>query len=473
MLFNSFIFLIFGVLFFTVWFFFRKNLHTRLVAIIVFSFLFYGWWDWRFLFLILFTGLWDFFAALLIEKYSRHGKLFLVLSICVNLGALMIFKYSLFFAQNLDVLLSWVGLSTHFQNHLPAFTLILPVGISFYTFQSMSYTIDVYRGDFKPTKNVMLFMASISLFPHLVAGPIVRAHAFIPQLQKFRKTTEAERWNAFRLIVIGYFKKVVLADNLAPLVNKSFDHYQIYHSSIYWWIIAVSFAFQIYFDFSGYTDIARGLAKWMGYHFSMNFNHPYVSRSIKEFWTRWHISLSTWFRDYVYIPLGGSKKGAFASHRNMWITMLISGFWHGANWTYLIWGGLHAFYLSLERVFAWPKRILKIPLGKYVATAIVMFQVLVAWIFFRAPNLQTAFAILKSMFHFNSDLEFVHDSLFKTTSVFIILCILIESFFLFNSKRRTSFTYKFRFFEMAYVVLLILLCIFMRGKGNQFIYFQF
>ena len=223
----------------------------------------------------------------------------------------------------------------------------------------MSYTIDVYRGRMKPVTNLFHFFAFLSMFPQLVAGPIVRARDLIPQLEKNRDTTEAERWDGLKLIVGGYFKKVVIADNLAPFVNTAFAAVPSPDSSLYWWLVIAAFAFQIFFDFAGYSDIARGLAKWMGYDFLVNFDHPYTSTSLREFWARWHISLSTWFRDYVYIPLGGSKKGESWGHVSMWMTMVISGLWHGAAFHFLVWGAVHALFLSIERITLWPERLKK------------------------------------------------------------------------------------------------------------------
>lgn len=325
MLFNSIIFLVFGSLFFALLPLINKQKNnTRWIFFTFASFVFYGWWDWRFLFLIIGSGLIDFFAGKLIYKYPRRRTFFLIASLFGNLGSLAAFKYNSFLARNIEALLQFTSLDVNLQNQIPEFMYILPVGISFYTFQSMSYTIDIYRGRLKPTANIVHFFTYLSMFPQLVAGPIVRAKELLPQLKRVRKVSPQESWNGFHLILTGYFKKVVLADNIAPLVNYAFSDANTSNSTLYWWVVMLGFAFQIYFDFSGYSDIARGIAKWMGIHFKMNFNHPYNSTSLREFWTRWHISLSTWFRDYVYIPMGGSRKGKLRSHLNMWITMVVS-----------------------------------------------------------------------------------------------------------------------------------------------------
>ncbi len=282
MLFNSLIFLVFGAVFFLILYFIRRSRipELRWGFLVAASFFFYGWWDWRFLFLILASGFIDYFGARGIARYPNRRKLFLVLSILGNLGSLAVFKYSGFVAENIDHLTHLVGMETNLAENVPEFMLLLPVGISFYTFQSMSYTIDVYRGMLKPTRSVLHFFAYLSLFPQLVAGPIVRARDLIPQLRQLRPTNELERWNGFKLIIIGFFKKVVLADNIAPLVNSGFANIHQTDNGPFWWMVMIGFGFQIYFDFSGYSDIARGLAKWMGLHFRLNFNHPYHSRLV-------------------------------------------------------------------------------------------------------------------------------------------------------------------------------------------------
>ncbi len=308
MLFNSIEFFIFLGVFFAAWPFMRRRDNRRWAYLIVVSFFFYGWWDWRFLFLLTGTGLNDYLAGLAMVKWPRCKRLFLGASITGNLGSLMIFKYLDFSITNVNWLMKAFGI----DHPLPLAHLILPVGISFYTFQSLSYTIDVYKGRLVPTRNILHFFAFLSLFPQLLAGPIVRATDLLPQLRTWKDPTATQRWDGLRLVFYGYFKKAVLADNLAPIVNAAFSSTAFVNSGAYWWVVIVCFAFQIYCDFSGYSDIARGLAKWMGYEFIVNFEHPYISSSIREFWTRWHISLSTWYRDYVYIGLGGSRGSAAA-----------------------------------------------------------------------------------------------------------------------------------------------------------------
>lgn len=477
MLFNSLIFLIFGLAFFLLLPKINKQSNNlRWLFFTIASFVFYGWWDWRFLFLIIGSGLIDYFAGLFILINPKKSKTFLVISLIGNLGSLAAFKYSAFFAENLSTLFSHFNINISFQSYIPEFMGILPIGISFYTFQSMSYTIDIYRGRLKPTKNILHFFSYLALFPQLVAGPIVRARDLLPQLKRVRKVSTIENWNGLHLIIIGFFKKVVLADNIAPLVNYAFSDVNTSNSTLYWWIVMFGFALQIYFDFSGYSDIARGLAKWMGLHFRINFNHPYISTSLKDFWTRWHISLSTWFRDYVYIPIGGSRKGKIRSHVNMWITMVVSGFWHGAAWTFVIWGALHALYLSLERVFKYHLLLNKIPLGigRGIALLLVLFQVIIAWVFFRAESFSQAISVIHNMLSFNNSRDFGDYSLFKLGLTYIIIGILIEAFFFFGLNRYKPFSKRTRkTLQTIQFIVIIIVIIFFRGKGEEFIYFQF
>lgn len=438
------------------------------------SFFFYGWWDWRFLFLILASGFIDYFGALGIHKHPSRKKLFLILSVLGNVGSLAIFKYSGFIAENIDQLMGIFGLESKLVDHIPEFMLLLPVGISFYTFQSMSYTIDVYRGVMKPTRNVLHFFSYLSLFPQLVAGPIVRARDLMPQLKVLRPTTDLERWNGFKLIVIGFFKKVVLADNIAPMVNSGFANIHLTDNGPFWWLMIIGFAFQIYFDFSGYSDIARGLAKWMGLHFRLNFNHPYHSGSLREFWTRWHISLSTWFRDFVYIPLGGSRKGRWNAHLFMWITMVVSGLWHGAAWTFIIWGALHALYLSIERLTQWPRRLQKIPGGTFASILITNVLVLLGWVFFRADSAGDGLTILSHMFGTGSEGTFVWNDEIRNGLIWLLVSLLIELITYFRFKPHLFLPGRVQgFTDVIYVTLMLLACIYLRGEGNVFIYFQF
>lgn len=474
MLFNSIIFIIFSIVFFSFFWIIKKQKKQIFWAyIILFSFIFYGWWDWRFLFLIILSGFIDFFAGKLIYQFPKYKKYFLFLSLVGNIGILGLFKYSRFILEQIELLLYYCDINVELIENIPEFIYVLPIGISFYTFQSMSYTIDIYRGDLVPTNNVLKFFAYLSMFPQLVAGPIVRSKTLMPQLERLKLTNEIERWHGLKLIVFGFFKKVLLADNIAPLVNTAFVDINKTDSSLYWWMVMLGFSFQIYLDFSGYTDIARGLAKWMGFHFKMNFNHPYLSSSLREFWRRWHISLSTWFRDYVYIPLGGSKKGRFRSHLNMWITMIISGFWHGASWNFIIWGCLHAIYLSIERLLKWPKMFNKVLTEKF-AVLFIMIQIILAWVFFRAQSISDSLKILRNMLYLNTDMDFKLNVDIKNGLYFVLFAVIIE-YGLLKFKLRNIITNKrtLYYLEIALLAVIVSFTIFLRGKGHEFIYFQF
>lgn len=469
MIFNSIEFLLFGVLFFALWPFMRNNKETRWSFITMASFFFYGWWDWRFLFLIIGSGLIDYSAGLAIEKYRRNKRFWLVLSLLGNLGALSIFKYSLFFAQVGEDILAKIEVTVNLQDSIPEFALILPVGISFYTFQSLSYTIDIYRGRLKPTKNILHFFSYLAMFPQLVAGPIVRAKDFLFQLNRVRIPSTLERWNAIKMIVFGLFQKMVIADNLSFFIDSAFEGKAVYDGALFWWVVMIAFSFQIYADFSGYSLIARGLAKYMGYHFKMNFNHPYLSRSIREFWTRWHISLSTWFRDYVYIPLGGSKKGFWWGLLAMALTMLLSGLWHGAAYTFLIWAALHVLWLSIERITKWPK------IMRYhsLIIPVIFIQILLAWVYFRSADMEQGNVIITKLFSGESSdwafFQFYLDSIF-----FIGLGILIELVIFVRKNDQLWIRFYWRYgFDVLFVSLAIVAIIFFRGEGKQFIYFQF
>lgn len=484
MLFNSAIFLLFCLLFFAFWPLARRNNTSRWVYITVASFIFYGWWDWRFLFLIVFSGLIDYWAGLQISKRPQYKKLFLILSLIGNLGSLAVFKYSQFFITNINALFSMLGVDSLITLTLPDFFLILPVGISFYTFQSMSYTIDVYRGELKPTANVFHFFAYLSMFPQLVAGPIVRARDMLPQLEGISRVPEEKRWEGLKLIAHGYFKKVVIADNLARMVELGFGAPAMSNSSLFWWVTVTAFAFQIYCDFSGYSDIARGLAKWMGYDIDLNFNHPYISRTLTEFWTRWHISLSTWLRDYLFLPTSywmsrklkrerilKLKPEIFAYAVGVTATFVLGGLWHGAAWNFIIWGSLHGVFLSIERITKIHHRLKKKRGGVILSHIIVLCQVWIAWVFFRAESADQAFAIIKRMFSFSGELVLSSD---VNGLLFLALIVLREWYAgLELNYRRWLPQGWIKYSEMLIIALVLLACVYLRGEGNVFIYFQF
>ncbi len=402
-------------------------------------------------------------------RYPAWKRCCLYLSILGNVGSLGLFKYLFFFTENVNSVLSLFGSS----QFVPIIKLTLPVGISFYTFQSMSYTIDVYRGELKPTTNVFHFFSFLSMFPQLVAGPIIRAADLLPQLEELKNPTPQQLWYGMRLITHGYFKKVVIADNLAPIVNTAFGQTVLTDSCLYWWLVVTMFALQIYCDFSGYSDIARGLGAWMGFEFMLNFDHPYIATSVREFWTRWHISLSTWFRDYVYVPLGGSKNGSWLSYRNLWITMLVSGLWHGAAWTFVVWGGLHAFYVQTERMTGWPKKLAKVAGGRYLSSAIVLFEVWIAWVFFRATSMGQAFEIIGIMLN-PMKLGALHLRMIDKLAIFwLAVGIARELTFYFRWDALFHHPFYEHYVEPVKLAAMLTACVYLRGVGSAFIYFQF
>lgn len=404
MLFNSAGFAIFlPIVFFLYWFVTNKNLTLQNILLLVASYFFYACWDWRFLFLLIFSTLLDFFTGIKISATENKAKrrFWFWLSVSVNLGFLGVFKYYNFFAQSFTELVSHFGLRVH------PWTLkvILPVGISFYTFHGLSYVIDIFNRRIKPEKNFVEYSVFVSFFPLLVAGPIERATHLLPQIKKERKLAYYKAVDGLKQILWGLFKKVVIADNCAGYVNTIFNNADAYPGSAHV-LAAVFFAFQIYCDFSGYSDIALGTARLFGIELLRNFAFPYFSRDIAEFWRRWHISLSTWFRDYLYIPLGGSKVGPWKKVRNTFIIFLVSGFWHGANWTFIFWGLLNALYIMPSIIFRTNRNNLNIiaqgrlfPSLRELFSMILTFSLTVfAWIFFRADSLSKALHFLKKIF---------------------------------------------------------------------------
>ena len=400
MLFNSLDFAVFlPIVFILYWSLNSKGLKVQNLLLVIASYVFYGWWDWRFLSLIFFSTLVDYTVGikLLHEKKPSARKVFLWISILVNLGFLGVFKYYNFFVDNFVEAFSFFGA----QINGSTLNVILPVGISFYTFQTLSYTIDVYKGKLEPTKNFIAFTAFVCFFPQLVAGPIERATNLLPQFYKQRKFEYTKAVDGLRQMLWGLFKKVLIADNCADFANIIFNNSAEYSGSTLF-IGAIFFAFQIYCDFSGYSDIAIGTSRLFGFDLKRNFAFPYFSRDIAEFWRRWHISLSTWFRDYVYFPLGGSRGGDWMKVRNTFAIFLISGFWHGANWTFIAWGALNALYfLPLLLLKKNRKNLDVVAAGKYLPSLTEFFNILLtfclttlAWVFFRAENIAHAFSYL-------------------------------------------------------------------------------
>lgn len=397
MLFNSIGFLIFlPIVFCLYWFVFNRKFQDQNRLLLLASFYFYACWDWRFLFLLMFSIGLDYLSGIKIEnsKNKREATFWLTLSIVINLGFLGFFKYYNFFVESFAELLGGFG----FKVNVWLLNIILPVGISFYTFHGLSYVIDVYKKRIKAERNFTDYAVFVSYFPLLVAGPIERATHLLPQIQKERVFNYEQAVDGMRQILWGFFKKLVIADNCAPLVNEIFNNYQT-ESPGNLVIGAVLFAFQIYGDFSGYSDIALGVSRLFGIELLKNFAFPYFSRDIAEFWRRWHISLSSWFRDYLYIPLGGSKGGLSMKIRNTFIIFLVSGFWHGANWTFIIWGGLNALYFMPLLIMSRNRQNMEVAAqGRFLPSFKECFQIMItflitciAWIFFRAESVSQAY----------------------------------------------------------------------------------
>lgn len=407
MIFNSIEFIIFlPIVFALYWGVFKKTSQLQNGFLLISSYVFYGWWDWRFLVLIILSTTVDFFIAkcLKFKEKKRYRKRFLIFSLVLNLGMLIYFKYCNFFIESWIEAWRTIGVTMHFNT----LQIVLPVGISFYTFQTLSYTIDVYRKKIEPTNNYIEFAAYVSFFPQLVAGPIERATSLLPQFTKIREFSFSKAQYGIQLIIWGLFKKVVIADSCATYANHIFNNYENYNS-VTLILGAIYFAFQIYGDFSGYSDIAVGTAKLFGFDLMRNFKYPYFSRDIAEFWRRWHISLSTWFRDYLYIPLGGSKVSKWKQVRNVFVIFIVSGFWHGANWTFIVWGTLNAmFFLPLLLLNKNRKHIEQVSQDKCYPALKEFLQMLftfvlttLAWIFFRAENLKHALDYIKQILAFD------------------------------------------------------------------------
>lgn len=478
MLFNSIDFAIFlPIVFILYWFVTNKNLKLQNFLIVAASYLFYGWWDWRFLALILVSTLVDYTVGqkLRNEENKLQRKTLLWISILVNLGFLGFFKYYNFFLDNFITAFSFFG-SEIKANSL---NIILPVGISFYTFQTLSCTIDVYKRKLEPSNNFIAFSAFVSFFPQLVAGPIERATHLLPQFYKKRTFDYSKAVDGMRQILWGLFKKIVIADNCAEYANLIFNNSADYSGSTLV-LGALFFTFQIYGDFSGYSDIAIGTSRLFGFDLMRNFSFPYFSRDIAEFWRRWHISLSTWFRDYLYIPLGGSRGGTWMKVRNTFIIFIVSGFWHGANWTFIVWGALNAIYfLPLLLTNNNRNNMETVAKGKFFPSFKEFFFMLLtfgmtvfAWIFFRAENMSHAIQYIKGIFK---------TTIFSFPEVHPIPVILLITIFLFIEWvfRDREFGLQFDNTKThiitrwgTYIIVSFLIAAFF-GKGSSFIYFQF
>lgn len=482
MLFNSLSFAVFlPIVFLLYWFVTKKNLRLQNLLLLASSYYFYSCWDWRFLFLLIFSTLLDYYTGIKIYEASNQGrkKFWLWLSISVNLGFLGIFKYYNFFAESFAEGLADIGM----QVNPWTLQVILPVGISFYTFHGLSYVIDIYKDRIKPEKNFIDYSLFVSFFPLLVAGPIERATHLLPQIKKKRNFDYARAIDGLRQILWGLFKKVVIADNCAEYANLMFNN-SADQSGSNLVVGALFFTFQIYGDFSGYSDIALGTARLFGIELLKNFSFPYFSRDIAEFWRRWHISLSTWFRDYLYIPLGGSHGGTWMKVRNTFIIFIVSGFWHGANWTFLMWGFLNALFIMPSILFKTNRKNLDVVAeGKLIPSLRELFNMMLtfgltvfAWIFFRADSIHHAFSYISGIF--TSSLfevpSFTGRKEAFITTVLIIFFLIIEWLGRENNYALEKLVIKWpRIWRWAFYYGIGLLIFLLAGKEQQFIYFQF
>ena len=390
MLFNSIDFAIFLPIVFSAYWIIGSR-YMRIQNIILFgaSYIFYGWWDWRFLGLIFFSSSLDFFIGVGFSKTTmpKYRKALLFTSIITNLSVLCLFKYCNFFVENFVRAFTLLGMSLK----SPTLNIILPMGISFYTFQTMSYTIDIFKKRIKPTRDMISYLGYVSFFPQLTAGPIEKASNLLHQFHHKRLFSYEAASDGMRQILWGFFKKIVIADNCAFYVNSIFRDY-VYLSPSTLLLGTLLFSFQIYGDFSGYSDIAIGSARLFGFNLSQNFRFPYFSRSVSDFWRRWHISLSSWFKDYIYLPLGGNRRGELTKTRNIFVVFFLSGLWHGAAWHFIVWGIMHAFFLVPEMIwhsFQRTKKI-KFPLLQFVQMILTFCLVTIAWVFFRMDSVTGA-----------------------------------------------------------------------------------
>lgn len=482
MLFNSLQFAVFlPIVFLLYWLVFdrflgrsKRQLMWQNAFVVIASYVFYGWWDWRFLLLIAFTSLCSWGSGILIgnNRGSKKSKRWMWANILLNLGILGLFKYYDFFVTEFAQLF-------HLSTERLLLKVILPVGISFYTFQALSYSIDVYRGKIEPTKVIVAFFAFISFFPQLVAGPIERATNLLPQFQKKREFDYDTAVDGMRQILWGLFKKVVVADNCAVYVNQVFANSES-HSGSTLLLAAVFFTFQIYGDFSGYSDIAIGTAKLFGIRLMRNFNVPYFSRDIAEFWRRWHISLTTWFRDYVYIPLGGSRVSKAKVIRNTFVIFLVSGFWHGANWTFIVWGAYHAFlFLPLILTGKNRKYTNQIAEGRYLPTLKETGQMLLTfiltvfgWIVFRSESIGQAWEVILGIM--NSSLFTAPMVVVGLKKIVFVIGVLLSVEWLNRSKEHGLAIGNLPLWlRIASCYVLVLVILELGGNSQSFIYFQF
>ena len=447
-----------------VFFYWRLSWRRQNALLLCASYFFYGWWDWRFLLLMIFSTVGDYLIANQTARMSvgPRRRALLITSLCINFGLLGFFKYCNFFIGSFSAMAASLGV-----HNLPVglLNVILPPGISFYTFQEVAYVVDVYKGKLTPARSFLDYGLFVSLFPHLIAGPIQRPSHLLPQVQRPREFNQRAFFDGCMLIVSGLFRKTVIADSCANLANAAFDGRL--GSNVFSVLIGVyAFAWQIYGDFSGYSDLARGSAQLLGFHFMVNFRQPYLADSLQDFWRRWHISLSTWLRDYLYIPLGGSRLGTLRTYGNLMATMLLGGLWHGANWTFVIWGGIHGGWLSVERFLTRNKTSIRV-LNRLAALAAVG----VGWIFFRAKTVSEALHMVAHAGHSQWQHQYGPEILFL---------LLVSSLGLAIDFRLEACNEEYVFQRSSLAVpvgtalaMSVLMIAFAASETNAFIYFQF
>jgi D-alanyl-lipoteichoic acid acyltransferase DltB (MBOAT superfamily) len=470
LLFNSITFAIFFVVVLGAYWMLRFRAQN--VLLLIASWVFYAFWDWRFLGLLVFQSLIDFFAGLAIgnSEDERFRKRVLIAAIGLNLAILGFFKYFGFFVDSAINFLEWFGLNPN----PPLLEVLLPIGISFYTFQSITYSFDVYRRRLPPTRSILNYSVFVAYFPHMVAGPIQKAKHLLPQIEepRTRPSLEQIRSGLF-LILLGLFKKVAIADAVAIVAAKAFDAPNEASTALLL-VGLIAFALQIYGDFAGYTDIARGVSRLFGIELTLNFEQPYLSRNITEFWRTWHISLSTWLHDYLYIPLGGNQHGKLVTYRNLMITMLLGGLWHGASWTFVIWGGIHGLLLSIHRALGGyvPRGHLDPLKWRDVPKILFTFAlVCLAWVFFRAVDLTTAIDYIEGLFSFRPGGVGLDDLLIVGVSALFILIIDVSQRLTRDQEVVLRWAPPLR--GIAYAMLFVWIVLWSGGEAQPFIYFQF
>ena len=473
MLFNTEDFARFFAVVFALYWVLRKHLRAQNVLLLASAYYFYACWEPRFLVLLIASTVMDYACGIAVDRIedSRKRKAFVALSMVLNLGMLGYFKYYNFFAESLQSLTIRLGVPVQ----LSTLKVVLPIGISFYTFQSMSYVIDVYRREIKPTRNLIHFATFVSFFPHLVAGPIMRPTSLLPQVERHRVFSLRQFYEGVYLIFWGLTKKVVVADNLAIYVNDLFGRWETLDGGSA--LLAIyAFAFQIYCDFSGYTDAARGIAKCLGFELSLNFNLPYFATSPKDFWSRWHISLSSWLRDYLYIPLGGNRGGRWRVYRNLMLTKAIGGLWHGAAWTFVLWGVFHGVILVLHRMCEpilsriQPADAFASQLWKVIRIVITFHLVCLGWLLFRASTLEQAWGMLYAI----AARPALPPSSLMLPIVAVVLPLLVMQLAQYASKD-LSILFRSPWYVRSAVYAAMFYAFVLAGEfaGEQFLYFQF